>query len=35
MKAVRIHEFGGPEVMKIEEVERPAAAADEFEEDYL
>jgi NADPH:quinone reductase-like Zn-dependent oxidoreductase len=30
MKAVRIHEFGGPEVMKIEEVERPAPAADEI-----
>lgn len=29
MKAVRIQEFGKPEVMKIEEVERPAPAADE------
>ena len=30
MKAVRIHEFGGAEVMKIEEIERPAPAADEI-----
>jgi NADPH:quinone reductase-like Zn-dependent oxidoreductase len=30
MKAVRIHEFGGPEVMKIEEVERPVPQADEI-----
>ena len=30
MKAVRIHEFGGPEVMKVEEVERPVPAADEL-----
>jgi NADPH:quinone reductase-like Zn-dependent oxidoreductase len=30
MKAIRIHEFGGPEVMKIEEVERPVPQADEI-----
>ena len=30
MKAVRLHEFGGQEVMKIEEVERPVPAADEI-----
>ncbi len=30
MKAIRIHEFGGPEVMKIEEVERPLAQPDEI-----
>ncbi len=30
MKAVRIHEFGGPEVMKLEEVECPVPAADEI-----
>lgn len=30
MKAVRINEFGGPEVMKIEEIERPVPAADEI-----
>ena len=30
MKAVRIHEFGGPEVMRIEEVERPVPQADEI-----
>jgi hypothetical protein len=29
MKAVRIHEFGGPEVLKVEEVERPKPQADE------
>lgn len=29
MKAVRIHEFGGPEVLKIEEIERPVPTADE------
>ncbi|HET7118662.1 MAG TPA: NADP-dependent oxidoreductase [Hanamia sp.] len=29
MKAVRIHEFGGPEVLKYEEVPRPATAPDE------
>lgn len=30
MKAIRIHEFGGPEVMKLEEAERPVPAADEI-----
>ncbi|QMW04708.1 NADP-dependent oxidoreductase [Spirosoma foliorum] len=30
MKAIRIHEFGGPEVMQLEEVERPVPAADEL-----
>jgi len=30
MKAIRIHEFGGPEIMKIEEVERPVPATDEI-----
>ncbi|WP_116126151.1 NADP-dependent oxidoreductase [Lewinella sp. IMCC34183] len=30
MKAVRIHEFGGPEVLKIDEVDRPAPAADQL-----
>lgn len=30
MKAIRIHEFGGPEVMKIEEIQRPVPAADEI-----
>ncbi len=30
MKAVRIHEFGGPEVMKTEDIERPVPAADEI-----
>lgn len=30
MKAIRIHEFGGPEVMKLEEVERPVPKADEI-----
>ena len=30
MKAVRIHEFGGPEVMRIEEVERPVPQSDEI-----
>ncbi|MBE9462169.1 NADP-dependent oxidoreductase [Dyadobacter sp. UP-52] len=30
MKAIRIEEFGGPEVMKIVEVERPVPAADEI-----
>lgn len=30
MKAVRIHEFGGPEVMKVEDIERPVAAPDEI-----
>ncbi|NIJ52950.1 NADP-dependent oxidoreductase [Dyadobacter arcticus] len=30
MKAVRIYQFGGPEVMKVEEIERPVPAADEI-----
>jgi len=30
MKAIRINEFGGPEVMKLEEVERPVAKSDEI-----
>jgi NADPH:quinone reductase-like Zn-dependent oxidoreductase len=30
MKAIRIHEFGGPEVMQLEEVACPAPAADEI-----
>lgn len=30
MKAIRIHEFGGPEVMKIEEIQLPVPAADEI-----
>jgi NADPH:quinone reductase-like Zn-dependent oxidoreductase len=30
MKAVRIHAFGGPEVLKMEEVARPVPAADEL-----
>jgi NADPH:quinone reductase-like Zn-dependent oxidoreductase len=30
MKAIKIHEFGGPEVMKIEDVEIPAPQADEI-----
>ncbi len=30
MKAVRIHHFGGPEIMKIEEIKIPAPAADEI-----
>lgn len=30
MKAIRIHEFGGPEVMKLEEIERPVPKADEI-----
>ena len=30
MKAVRIHEFGGTEVLKIEDVERPVPAADQI-----
>ncbi|MDQ6902297.1 MAG: NADP-dependent oxidoreductase [Bacteroidota bacterium] len=29
MKAIQMHEFGGPEVLKIEEVPRPAPMADE------
>ncbi len=30
MKAIRIHEFGGPEVMKLEEIAVPVPAADEI-----
>lgn len=30
MKAIRINEFGGPEVLKLEEVERPVPAPDEI-----
>ncbi|WP_311136815.1 NADP-dependent oxidoreductase [Hymenobacter cellulosilyticus] len=30
MKAVRIHAFGGPEVLQLEEVARPVPAADEI-----
>ncbi len=30
MKAVRIHQYGGPEVMKVENVERPSPAPDEI-----
>lgn len=30
MKAIRIHEFGQPEVMKLEEVERPVPAPNEI-----
>jgi len=30
MKAIRINEFGGPEVLKLEEIERPVPAADEI-----
>ena len=30
MKAIRVHEFGGPEVMKLEEIERPVPVADEI-----
>lgn len=30
MKAIRINEFGGPDVMKLEEVERPIPASDEI-----
>src|ERR1044072_7309102 len=29
MKAIRVHEFGGPEVMKLEDVPDPAARAGE------
>ena len=29
MKAIRVHEFGGPEVLKLEEVPTPAPGADE------
>ena len=30
MKAVRIHEFGGPEVLKVEEIDRPTPQPDEI-----
>ena len=30
MKAIVIHEFGGPEVLKLEEVTRPVPQADEL-----
>lgn len=30
MKAIRIHEFGGPEVMKMENIERPVPEVDEI-----
>lgn len=30
MKAIRINKFGGPEVMKLEEIERPVPASDEI-----
>ncbi|HEX2949342.1 MAG TPA: NADP-dependent oxidoreductase, partial [Armatimonadota bacterium] len=30
MKAVRIHEFGGPDVLRIEDVPDPQPAADEI-----
>lgn len=30
MKAIRIHEFGGPEVLKLEELERPVPKTDEI-----
>jgi NADPH:quinone reductase-like Zn-dependent oxidoreductase len=30
MKAIRINEFGGPEVMKLEEIERPVPKSDEI-----
>ncbi len=30
MKAIRIQEFGGPEVMKVEDIERPVPAPDEL-----
>jgi NADPH:quinone reductase-like Zn-dependent oxidoreductase len=30
MKAIRINEFGGPEVMKLEEIEQPVPAPDEI-----
>ncbi|WP_419801473.1 NADP-dependent oxidoreductase [Mucilaginibacter sp.] len=30
MKAIRVHEFGGPEVMQLEDVERPVPKADEI-----
>lgn len=30
MKAVRIHQFGGPQDMNLEEIERPVPAPDEI-----
>jgi NADPH:quinone reductase-like Zn-dependent oxidoreductase len=30
MKAIRIHEFGGPDVLRLDELERPAPAPDEI-----
>lgn len=30
MKAIRVNEFGGPEVLKLEEIERPVPAVDEI-----
>ncbi len=30
MKAIRINEFGGPEVLKLQEIDRPVPAADEI-----
>jgi len=30
MKAIQIHEYGGPEVLKLEDLPRPSAAADEI-----
>ena len=30
MKAIRMHEFGGPEVLKLEDIERPVPDADEI-----
>ena len=30
MKAVRIHQYGGPDVLNVEEIERPAPAPDEI-----
>ena len=30
MKAVRVHRFGGPEVMVYEDIDRPALAQDEL-----
>ena len=30
MKAIRMHEFGGPEVLKLEELQRPKPAAEEI-----
>ncbi len=30
MKAIRVHKFGGPDVMTLEDVERPVPAADEI-----